>query len=44
MLISLSGTYYAYCSIPESAVSALIAAGSMGQFYNSQIKGRYACR
>jgi hypothetical protein len=43
MLIDLSGTYYAYCSIPESTVSALLASGSMGQFYNLQIKRRYPC-
>ena len=43
MVISLNGICYAYCAIPESTVSTLTAAGSMGQFYNSQIKGRYAC-
>jgi hypothetical protein len=44
MLISLNGTYYHYCSIPENTVSALLAADSMGRFYNTQVKGRFDCR
>ena len=44
MLISLNGTYYHYCEIPEQIVNALQNAGSMGRFYNAYIKGNYDCR
>jgi len=39
MLISLRGTYYHYCELPASTFDALLAAPSMGQFYNQRIKG-----
>jgi KTSC domain len=35
MLISLNGTYYHYYSIPPSTVDALMAADSMGRFFNA---------
>lgn len=44
MVISLKGVYYAYCAIPAGTVDSLLVADSMGRFYNSQIKGRFACR
>jgi hypothetical protein len=44
MLIRLKDTYYHYCNIPESAVTALMAADSMGRFFNAQVKGNYDCR
>ena len=44
MLINLSGTYYHYCEIDKPTVAALIAADSMGKFFNSAIKGRFDCR
>jgi hypothetical protein len=44
MLINLSGTYYHYCAIDYGTVSALLAAVSMGRFYNKNIKGRFDCR
>jgi DNA-binding protein len=44
MVISLNGTYYHYCEIGSNTVSELLAAASMGRFYNSEIKGRYDCR
>lgn len=39
MLINLRGTYYHYCELPAATFDALIAAPSMGQFYNQRIKG-----
>ena len=39
MLIDLNGTWYHYCEIDSSTVSSLMAADSMGQFYNRSIKG-----
>ena len=39
MLINLSGTYYHYCAIDDGTVSALLAANSIGRFFNSNIKG-----
>jgi hypothetical protein len=39
MLINLRGTYYHYCELPVATFEAFMAASSMGQFYNQQIKG-----
>jgi hypothetical protein len=39
MLINLRGTYYHCCDLPAPTFDALIAAPSMGQFYNQNIKG-----
>jgi hypothetical protein len=39
MLISLRGTYYHYCELPASTFDSFVAAPSMGQFYNQNIKG-----
>ena len=44
MLIDLNGTWYHYCEIDASSVSNLMAADSMGRFYNQSIKGRFDCR
>lgn len=49
MLINLRGTFYHYCELPPATYEGLIAAPSMGQFYNSNIKGTgkdgpYDCR
>lgn len=44
MLINLSGTYYYYCAIDDGTVSALLAADSMGRFFNASIKGNFDCR
>ena len=44
MLIDLTGTWYHYCEIDAGTVSNLMAANSMGQFYNQSIKGRFDCR
>jgi KTSC domain len=40
MIIRLRDTYYHYCNIPESTVTA----DSMGRFFNSQVKKNYDCR
>jgi hypothetical protein len=39
MLIDLRGTYYHYCELPAVTFDAFMAAPSMGQFYNQNIKG-----
>jgi hypothetical protein len=39
MLINLRGTYYHYCELSAGMFDAFMAAGSMGQFYNKNIKG-----
>ena len=44
MVINLSGTYYHYCSMPESAWNSFKSASSFGTFYNQSIKGNYDCR
>src|SRR3974390_460854 len=44
MLIYLNGTFYHYCAIDAGTVSSLLSAPSMGEFYNTNIKGNFDCR
>lgn len=44
MLIQLNGVYYHYCGIDAGTVSDLLAASSVGGFYNVRVKGRFDCR
>ena len=49
MVILLKGTYYHYCEIGQGTVDALLAADSMGRYYNAHIKssgsdGPFDCR
>jgi hypothetical protein len=49
MLINLRGTYYHYCELPPATFEEFLAAPSMGQFYNQNIKssgsdGPFDCR
>jgi KTSC domain len=44
MLIDLTGAWYHYCEIDAGTVSNLMAADSMGRFYDQSIKGRFDCR
>jgi hypothetical protein len=39
MVILLRGTYYHYCEIGQGVVNALLAADSMGRYFNANIKG-----
>lgn len=39
LVIQLDDTYYDYCEIPEDTINELLAAPSMGEFYNEFIKG-----
>src|SRR5579871_4421938 len=39
VLINLRGTYYHYCQLTAATFDAFMAAPSMGQFYNQNIKG-----
>jgi hypothetical protein len=39
MLIKLNETYYHYCELPPATLDQFMAAPSMGQFYNQNIKG-----
>ena len=44
LLVSLKGTYYHYCGVPEALFSSWLLAPSKGRFYNAYVKGRYDCR
>lgn len=49
MIIQLNSVYYHYCELPKSTLDALLAAPSMGQYFNGNIKGSgkdgpYDCR
>lgn len=39
MIIQLNSVYYHYCELPKSTLDALLAASSMGQYFNGNIKG-----
>lgn len=39
MVISLNGTYYHYCEIDKGTVDGLLAAPSLGKYFNANIKG-----
>ncbi|WP_441252566.1 KTSC domain-containing protein [Tardiphaga sp. 71_E8_N1_1] len=39
MIIRLKSVYYHYCEMPEAAFNAFLAASSMGQYFNANIKG-----
>ena len=44
MIIRLNDTYYHYCEIDSRTVQNLMAAPSMGRYYNSAIKENFDCR
>jgi hypothetical protein len=39
MVVQLRSVYYPYCEMPPAAFDAFLAAPSMGQYYNVNIKG-----
>jgi hypothetical protein len=49
MIVRLKTTDYHYCAIPADIVEGLLAASSMGTYYNANIRGdavggAYDCR
>ena len=44
MIVSLDGTAYHYCDMPQSTWTQFTAASSLGSFYRDSIKGSYDCR
>lgn len=44
VIVNLSGTYYHYCEVPASLVTAWRGADSMGRFYDQNVKGRFDFR
>jgi hypothetical protein len=44
VIVNLTGTYYHYCEVPADVISGWKQAESMGQFYNTQVKGHFDCR
>ena len=44
LLVSLKGTFYHYCSIPDDVVNSWVSSPSLGRYYLGNIKGRYDCR
>ena len=43
LILKLNNTYYHYCNLPQNSWSAFENADSLGDFYNTQIKGRFEC-
>jgi hypothetical protein len=39
MVVALRSVYYPYCEMPPTTFDAFLAAPSMGQYYNTNIKG-----
>ena len=44
VVVSLQGTWYGYCGVPNAVVQGWLGASSKGTFYNANIKYRYDCR
>jgi hypothetical protein len=49
MVVQLKSVYYPYCEMPPAAFDAFLAAPSMGQYYNANIRasgsdGPFDCR
>lgn len=44
MLIQLNSSFYHYCELDAATYDGLMAAPSMGRFFNANIKGRFDCR
>ena len=48
LIVAVKGTYDPYCDLPAETFDALMAAPSMGQFFNRHIRGAsgapFACR
>ena len=44
LLVRLKHTFYHYCGIPGTVVSAWIESESLGRYYSGSIKGQYDCR
>jgi hypothetical protein len=48
LIVSVKGAYYRYCKLPPATFNELMAAPSMGQFYNANFTGpgstrRFGC-
>ena len=39
LVINLNGTYYHYCEVSINTIEALLAASSMGKYFNQYIRG-----
>jgi len=39
MVVQLRSVYYPYCDMPEATYAAFLSAPSMGNYYNTHIKG-----
>ena len=44
LIVNLKGTYYHYCRMPVSAVSAWRSADSLGKHFLRNVRGQYDCR
>jgi hypothetical protein len=43
LLVQLRGMFHHHCEVEPQTVAALVAADSVGRFYNTAIRGRYDC-
>jgi hypothetical protein len=44
MLIQLKQAWYQYCGIDGGTIQAMASAGSVGRFFNQNVKGRFPCQ
>ena len=44
VIVNLTGTYYHYCEVPPTVVTAWRSSESLGRYYNANIKGNFDCR
>ncbi len=44
LIVSLNGTFYHYCSIPEEVVNAWVDAPSLAEYYKANVEEKYDCQ
>jgi hypothetical protein len=42
--MQLGSTWYHYCNVPETTITALIEAESAGRYFNGNMRGKFDCR
>jgi hypothetical protein len=43
VIVLLKQTYYQYCVVPKKVISEWAKSSSMGEYYNSNVKGNFHC-
>ncbi|WP_303721822.1 KTSC domain-containing protein [Malonomonas rubra] len=44
LLVSLNGTFYHYCKIPQDVIDSWLTSDSLSEYYQKDIKGNFDCK